>query len=380
MFPKSGGILTALVTCVALAGCATPPPETRETLRESVVMVKKPGLFPVRLETTIFRPPGTGPHPVVMINHGKSKGDPAYQRRSRYLVVVRQFLQRGYAVAIPMRQGFSNSTGYYKQTACNFARNGLGQAEDVRHVLDYLGEQSDLDTSRVVIMGQSHGGLTTLALGSLGLPSVVGLVNFAGGLRNNDCTSWGSQLAGYVATYAPTTTVPSLWFYGDNDSVFPTEVWKAMYAQYQKAGGNARLVAFGKFGRDAHAMFGGRKGLPIWLPEVTRFFDQLGLPFKKKHEIAFAKHDAPVPPTTSDKRISDYSAFPKLGNFTPERHKRYVDAANPKAFAVSPTGGWSWRTGVSNVMRSAIERCEKRARGKKCKLFAVDDAIVWVEQ
>ncbi len=279
-----------------------------------------------------------------------------------------------------MRQGFSNSTGFYVSTSCDFARNGLAHAKDIRYVIDYLGRQPDLNTNRLIVMGQSHGGLATLALGTLGLPQVVGLVNFAGGLRNDRCTAWGKRLAGYVATYASSTTVPSLWFYGDNDSVFPPAIWKDMHTQYQSAGGKARLVAFGDFGRDAHGMFGKRAGLPIWLPELNSFFAELGLPFEKRHEIKLAEHDAPVPPSTSDTKASDYSVFPRLNKFTPERHRRYVSAPEPKAFAISANGSWTWRSGVPGAMRQAIERCEQRARSKKCKLFAVDDDVVWTKE
>ena len=51
-----------------------------------------------------------------------------------------------------------------------------------------------------------------------------------------------------------------------------------MHEQYVAAGGHARLVAFGVFGKDSHGLFGSRAGGPIWQPEVTKFLAQLGLP------------------------------------------------------------------------------------------------------
>src|SRR5262249_16324416 len=144
------------------------------------------------------------------------------------------------------------------------------QAEDVKQAIEQLAARPDIDARRVVVLGQSHGGLTTLALGTLRMPNVVGLVNFAGGLKQEGCTAWEQTLARAVGAYAGDTTVPSLWFYGDNDSFFAPRVWQDMHQRYVENGGHARLVAFGNFGSDSHAMFVARAGLPIWLPEVER--------------------------------------------------------------------------------------------------------------
>ena len=274
-----------LLLWLAAAACAAAAQELASSLREEVLMVTKPGAFALDLETTLFRPPGDGPHPLVIINHGKAAGNPRFQSRARYLPAVREFVRRGYAVVIPMRQGFSKSTGSYIGGGCNVASNGLVQAEDVKLVLEQFAARADIDATRVVVLGQSHGGLTTLALGAC-LANVVGLVNFAGGLRNDGCTAWEQTLARAVGSYGKDTAVPSLWFYGDNDSYFQPWLWRDMHARYTEAGGRARLVAFGNFGSDSHAMFGSREGLPVWLPEVEKFFRELGLPFEAKHVFA----------------------------------------------------------------------------------------------
>lgn len=248
-------------------------------------MVKTGNLITgVRLQTTVFRPPGNGPYPVIVINHGKAPGEPAYQRRYRPLRVVNEFVKRGYAVVVPMRQGFAGSSGFYQSAGCNFERSGLQHAENVRDVIAWLNTQADLDANRLVVIGHSQGGLATLALGTFQLPNVAGLINFAGGLRNDDCTESGKQLASYVGNYANRTTVPSLWFYGSNDSILPVSVWQSMHRNYQQAGGKARLVAVGNFENDAHFMFARPAGINQWLPAVASFFDELGLPFAPRSQ------------------------------------------------------------------------------------------------
>ena len=150
---------------------------------ESIVFIKNNRLFPVDLETTIFRPEGAGPFPVVVINHGKDTGNNRLQPRARYAAAAREFLQRGYVVVVPMRQGFSKSGGAAVGEGCNIAGNGEAQTDDVRAVVSWLEKQPWADTQRMVMLGQSHGGLTTLAYAQEPHPGFKLFVNFAGGLK-----------------------------------------------------------------------------------------------------------------------------------------------------------------------------------------------------
>ena len=351
--------------------------ELLPALREEIVTVPKPGPFTIELETTLFRPPGDGPHPLVIINHGKAPGDTRFQPRARYLPAARELVQRGYAVVVPMRQGFSKSAGSYIGGGCNVESNGRVQAEDVAATLAFYARRPDIDARRVVVIGQSHGGLTTLAAGALNLPGVVGLVNFAGGLRQEQCLNWEGKLAEAFASYAKATRAPALFFYGDNDSYWTVPTWREMVRQYAEAGGQARVVAFGSFGRDAHALFGSRSGVPVWLPEVERFFRELGLPFDKQRDIALIDHDSPLPADTGFAPLADVAALPGASPATRDAYAAFLAAEAPKAFALSAGGAWSWRFGVGGAMKQALERCASRAKEGSCKLYAVDDRVVW---
>lgn len=176
------------------------------------------GLFSTELETTFFKPKGDGPFPLVVINHGKDSGNPSFQARARYLVASREFVRRGYAVMLPMRGGFSRSTGNYIQGGCNTAGNALAQAKDVRAALEYAVTLPYIDRQRIIVMGQSHGGLTTMAFGTEPFPGVLGLVNFAGGLKLSNCPGWEGSLVRAFENFGEKNRYPTLWFYGDNDS------------------------------------------------------------------------------------------------------------------------------------------------------------------
>lgn len=368
-------LLPAWMLLIAVAAAAQP---LDETMREEVVMVKKgDGLLSSELETTLYRPPGNGPFPVVVINHGKSPGDPKFQPRARYAVAAREFVQRNYLVVIPMRQGFSRSTGLYIGGGCNVESNGRVQAEDVLATLNHLKTVPDADLSRVLVVGQSHGGLTTMAFGTVNHPGVRALINFAGGLRQESCAGWESTLIRAFGAYANETRLPSLWFYGDNDSYWQPWLYREMHQKYVDAGGKARLIAFGNFDTDAHKLFGSRTGLPIWLPEVEKFLAESDLPHRKVHKIPVAAHESPVPVATGFAAEDDEKALPHVKQGGRDGYLKYRESDMPKAFAISKTGAWGFSTGRADAMRAALTRCNQHAKEHKCHLYAVDDAVVW---
>lgn len=252
-------------------------------LGEQIVQIpKKENLVIINLEATIFKPKGMGPFPLVIINHGKSK-DARSQKRARYLIAARALVRRGFVVLLPMREGFANSQGNFSDGKCDFVSNGKIQAADVRASIDYAKSLPYVDASKIVIFGQSHGGLTTMALGMESIPGVLGLVNFAGGYRKPACLQWEDRLVKAFAVYGKFARYPSLWFYGDNDSFWSPELRDKMFQAYnQTSGGKARLVMFGSFQKDAHTMFVHPQGVSIWLPQIENFFTSLGLDFSIK--------------------------------------------------------------------------------------------------
>ena len=248
---------------------------------EVVFIPKKILLGTLKWETTIYKPEGQGPFPLVVINHGKESGPPGLQKRFTPGWVSRFFLERGYVVFVPMRTGFSKSTGSYVGGECNVESNGLVQAEDVTATVTYAHTLDYVDRKQTLVMGQSHGGWTTLAYGaSKPDPSVKGLVNFAGGLRQTNCGGWELNLAKAAASFAKETSIPSLWLYGDNDSFFSKKTYSEMFARYSKVNPSAQLVEFGVFGEDAHGIFTHKDGRAVWGPYLEKFMTQLGLPTK----------------------------------------------------------------------------------------------------
>ena len=328
---------------------------------------------PFQFETTLFKPTGAGPFPLLVMNHGKDRGDTHQQARDRFLAMSREFVKRGYAVAVPMRKGFSGSTGQYRDYGCNMKDNGLQQADDVEAALNALVKLPWVDRERIVIAGQSYGGLATVAFGARAYPGVRGLLNFAGGLRidGSNC-DWKSSLVTAFAHYGAKTSLPSLWFYGENDSFFDHPLAHRLQQAYQGAGGASQLIAFGAFKADAHGLAGSRDGVAIWLPEVERFLTGIGMPT----EVTVAIADTPRPAPTNFAAVGNVSALPFVADRGREGYRDYLAKSSPRAFAISGSGAWSWAEEGDDPGARAIAACQRKSQ-LRCQLYSVDQDVVW---
>lgn len=356
-------------------------------LGERIEFVRSNRTFPVNLETTIFQPnaPVGTKFPIVIYNHGKAAGLNFFQNRARPISIVRTMLARGYIVAVPNRQGFSNSGGRVVGEGCDIYSNGVAQADDVDATVKWLKTQPWADTSRIVMMGQSHGGLTTLAYAMNPDPGVKVFVNFAGGLKwiTGGC-AWERNLEKAFEDYGSKTKVSSLWFYGANDSYFPPSVINPAYQAYANAGGKAKMIAFPAFGADAHGMSGSRDGIDIWLPEVLSAMFAQGLPtqvvypgyeFKK----AFTR---PAIVASGFASLTDVQAVPYLKESGKKGYELFLSKSNPKAFVIHESGAWTWANGSNDENEDpnvrALNNCERRVKAA-CKLYAVDSDVVWIK-
>ena len=342
-------------------------------LNEHVVMVPLGGDDDTSLQTTVFRPNGAGPFPLLVINHGKDAGAPSQQSRDRFIVMATAFVKRGYAVLVPMRQGFAGSGGVYQDHGCDMRANGYTQAADVRATIEWARTQGWIDADRIVVAGQSYGGLATLALGTEALPGVRALLNFAGGLRDDGrhC-DWRAALVNAVADYGARNRVPSLWMYGVNDSLFPPELVGRMHAAYVRAGGRATLVEFAAFKRDSHGMLASRDGEKVWWKETERLLLQVGMPTREVVTVS----GPPAIPTSNFAALGDIAAVPYLSEHGREAYREYLAKQTPRAFAVSPSGAWCWAEEGEDPDTRALSTCSKRSK-QPCQLYSVDDKVVW---
>ncbi len=342
-------------------------------LNESIIMVPAGPAGEVRLETTVFRPSGAGPFPLLVINHGKQPGNPQLQQRDRFLYMATAFVRRGYAVMVPMRSGFARSTGVYADHGCDMTANGYAQARDVLDTIAYARRQSWVDGERIVVAGQSYGGLASMALAAQDVAGVRGVLNFAGGLRvDGGRCDWQSALVKAFANFGASNRIATLWMYGANDSFFGPKLVGRMYRSFVHSGGAATLRTFGAFKRDAHVMLASRDGEKVWLPQAEAFLRRIGMPADEVYAVA----EPAAPARTDFAPIDDVAAVPYLPDSGRDAYREFLDKMTPRAFALSASGAWGWAEEGEEPDERAVAACQVKS-SQPCRLYTVDDYVVW---
>ena len=374
-------ILALIGAChVGSASAQEAEPPLDKELNEKVfkVLVGGEGQH-IYLEVTLFKPDGPGPFPLAVLNHGKDPIDPHLQPRYRSVYAARYFVSRGYAVILPMMRGFAGSGGTSWVSRCSIENAAAMHAIETAQVLDYMKTQKDLgtqiDPNKIVIFGQSMGGLNTLALGAINYPGVKGLVNFAGGLNTKGCKHWERSLPQLVGGFGAKTVVPSIWFYGDNDKLFAEPVWQDMFDQYTANGGLAQIVAYGKFGEDSHTFLGRVEALSIWVPRVDEFLASVGLPSKAVRAELLPES---YPPPSGFAAIDDVGAIPFINDKGRETYREFLKKPMPRVFLIARNGSSIAAAEGFDPLGRAKKLC--RDNGFTCEAYAVDDQVVWKKQ
>ncbi len=235
---------------------------------------------------TQFKPDGNGPFPILILNHGRSATNRAEPPRFRYTQQVRYFVQRGFAVFEPTRIGYGEMGTYpdpEESGGCNrkvYAPMAEAASTEILAVLDYAKQQQFVDPNRLVIVGQSVGGYSTVATTAKNPPGLIAAINFAGGSGGDPASHPGEPCEGYklekmYATFGETAKAPMLWIYTENDQYFSPRFSQAWYTAFVKAGGKATFKLMPSFGKDGHSLFS--SGIKIWEPLVSEFLDANGL-------------------------------------------------------------------------------------------------------
>ncbi|MQR02432.1 prolyl oligopeptidase family serine peptidase [Glaciimonas sp. GS1] len=333
---------------------------------------------PVTLQVTEFTPPGPGPFPLAVLNHG-AIGDtsPESQPRFRITYAADYFLSRGYAVILPMMRGYAGSDGAVTAHGCNAEAMGLSDAKDIRAVISYFVKQPNIDAQRIVVAGQSFGGWNTLAFGTLDYPNVKGLINFAGGVIASSCWSSKSSLENGAEDFGAQTHIPSIWFYGDNDKLFSVATWRAMHDRYNAAGGDAELVAYGSFMENSHVMLNYPEAHSIWVPKLDAFLEKVGLPNRPIYpEYMPTVFPAPIPQSAQYAAIDDVNAVPYLNDQGRALYQHFLTTKQfPRVFAIGKNGAASAQSGGFDPIAQALTNCQKS--GRQCQIYAIDNDVVW---
>ena len=240
----------------------------------------EPGLG---MRALVFRPPGEGPFPLAVINHGtiQSAARRLDLRAPAYAAAAEWFVERGYAVVVPQRPGHGETGGPYLENhgGCadpDYRQAGFGAARSIEAAIGYMTAQPFVRKTGIILVGQSGGGWGSLAIASRNPPAIRAVINFAGGRGgraqdrpNNNCAP--DRLVATAGLFGKTARIPTLWIYAENDSYFAPAISKRMADAYRAGGGRVEFHLLPAFGSEGHLLLASRDGLPIWSPIVVKF-------------------------------------------------------------------------------------------------------------
>ena len=343
------------------------------------------------LIVTTFKPAGPGPFPLLIISHGRSSQQRATFARQRFESAARFFVRKGFAVAVPLRLGYGEladlgdpeSSGTCARP--RYAPALAAAAQQILAVAQAMALQPQVDGSRLVLVGQSVGGMASLAAAALRPPGLLAAINFAGGHGGSPIEHPGvpcqpEQLTALFQAYGAATAAtavsptPTLWIYTRNDFYFGPQHSRAWAEAYQRAGGQADYQLLPAIGDDGHKLFA--QANDVWQPVVDAFLAQHG--FAQTGTLT-------APPASGFAALADAAALPvPSGGQLPvarAAYQKFLVSTAPRAFAVNAAGQWGYASG-EDVMSRALSFCQRQLSpaSPACSLYAVNDAVVWNPQ
>ena len=251
--------------------------------RKTAIQIKFPSQG-LTLYGWMYRPPGEGPFPAIVWNHGSEKSPGAHPELGKF------YTDHGYVLFLPVRHGHGRSPGQYIGNALDDYKELVTDKKliqkkavdlqdaynaDVVAAVVWLRHQPYIDGEKIAVSGVSYGGIQTLLAAEKGLDCKA-FIPFAPGAM-----SWANtQLQKREAEAVRRAHAPLFLIQAKNDySIGPSEVLGPIVKE--KGGQNrAKLYpAFGTTPQDGHAGFAcWEEGIAIWGPDVLEFLRAAGMP------------------------------------------------------------------------------------------------------
>ena len=358
---------------------AAPPPSYNEDAVQVPVDIRVHGGRTYRgpMVVTTFRPDGPGPFPLVVVLHGRSsesRHDPARYRPTR---LAGYWVRRGFAVIIPTRVGYGAlgvSPDLEDPGPCSdpdYRAMAEALVATTEAVARWARTQPWAEPSRLIVTGISVGGFGAVMASGRPPEGLTAIVNLAGGSGGRPTRRPGvpcatDRIADFVGRAGRTARVPSIWIYAENDLFWGAAAPRRWHAAYTSAGGTAELVMLPPVGDDGHRF--PAEAFSRWRREVDRFIERLGFQIPRSRD---------VPAPTGFAEVDDAERVPVINaKVKADGYQKFLAADIPRAFAIGPDGAWAWSGGNFDAVARSLERCKVHAK-TDCKLYAVDDAVVW---
>ena len=248
------------------------------------------GYAAIDMQALLYKPEGKGPFATVLYSHGRA-GKPeerAALKNPIHPLHVTFWLERNVAVLAPIRPGYGKTGGGDREDsgtrlttnnecggAPNVERAAAQASFAVRTALDWLRKQDFVNKNRLLLEGQSVGGMTTVVLAGQNPPGVVGFINFAGGTAGfptqrpaHSCAT--DQIAALYRKAGQTTRLPNLWLYADNEQYWGSETPRIWHKAFAKGGSRTQFIQTGPVeNADGHYLM--TRGQDLWSSPMRHF-------------------------------------------------------------------------------------------------------------
>jgi dienelactone hydrolase len=243
---------------------------------------------PIRLEMRIYQPASTGIFPTLVFNHGSTGAGTDPYRFTQPIdepPLAQFFVQRGWAVILPARRGRGNSEGVYDEGfdqertlgyTCDPPRSLAGAERalaDIAAAMDAIRAFPFVDPQRLVIGGQSRGGILSVAYAGLYPDHACGVINFVGGWLGVGCPT-ASQINQTLFRRGVPYGRETLWLYGDGDPFYPLSHSQANFAAFLAAGGKGSLHILQPPEANGHHLV---EYPEVWNPTVLTYLQRVGM-------------------------------------------------------------------------------------------------------
>jgi len=210
------------------------------------------------LQAMFYRSPLTGRRPLVIFSHGSSGGGAISRADFPRIMdgaLPRIFLALGCNVIEPLRKGFGASEGSaFEETKAAGVADQVrldSALEDLDATVRFMATQPFVDPKRMVLVGQSRGGILSVVYAGTNPARIAGVINFAGGW-------WGERTARaefnvtQFADAGRTAKAPMLWLYAHNDSYYAPAFIQRCFDAYEGNGGKAELIEYADVPGEGH--------------------------------------------------------------------------------------------------------------------------------
>lgn len=278
-----GSPATTRLTGSALA--AGPQGSENATTRRQLWLIPSPR-SDLMMRAYLYRPPGEGPFPLAVVNHGSDQDaiDRSRMPMPSFPAITDWLLAKGYAVILPQRPGHGKTGGPYleDQGRCSnadYVGSGMATADSIAATISFMTAQSFITPDGVIVVGNSAGAWGALALASRNPGNVSEVVNFSGGRggrnrgkANKNCSP--DRLVAAAGVFGRTARIPTLWLYAENDSYFPPDLSRRMAEAFQAAGGNAKYLLLPATQGDGHSLIQTKPPAASWIGPLNDFLNR----------------------------------------------------------------------------------------------------------